>query len=271
MPEPKRQPFPIRALQRAAWVAKNPSMAPQVWWQVRNRLFVRDNATKGRDEALAWCRSLAISGQEAVAQLTGSEAGRPPAEEHPEVFAEANRRRLDHGIYATGSAYTDLVYWIAKTSGARRILETGVANGWSTLAFLLAIRGREGAKLVSVDFPPSSPEIDRAFACVVPDDLRGPWTPIREPDIVGVPKALDLLGEVDLAHYDSDKSYAGRMRTYPLIWDKLAPGALLISDDIDDNIGFHDFCKRVGEPPTIVEQPADDHTLAKFIGVLRKP
>jgi len=46
---------------------------------------------------------------------------------------------------------------------------------------------------------------------------------------------------VDIAHYDSDKSYRGRVFGYAIIWNALKPGGLFMSDDIQDNMAFAHF------------------------------
>ena len=45
----------------------------------------------------------------------------------------------------------------------------------------------------------------------------------------------------DFIHYDSDKSYEGRMKNYKLIWSMLNKKGCFVSDDISDNSAFFDF------------------------------
>jgi hypothetical protein len=55
------------------------------------------------------------------------------------------------------------------------------------------------------------------------------------------------------------------MFAYPLLWNALRPGGFFISDDIQDNLGFHDFCIKNQFNPVIVESNG------KYIGVIKKP
>jgi hypothetical protein len=73
----------------------------------------------------------------------------------------------------------------------------------------------------------------------------------------------------DLVHYDSAKSYAGRMFAYPLLWDSLRVGGLFVSDDIDDNLGFTHFCKMLRSKPIVVETLQPSGT-TKYVGILKK-
>jgi hypothetical protein len=117
-----------------------------------------------------------------------------------------------------GAGQSNLLYAATILSGARRIVETGVAYGWLGLAILAAIDGQEGARLVSVDIP--YPKMnDKAFVgIVVPEHLGGSWEIIREPDRPGIRKAIARAGGViDLCYYDSGKSWWGRQYACPLL------------------------------------------------------
>jgi predicted O-methyltransferase YrrM len=155
------------------------------------------------------------------------------------------------------------LYQLADHCQARRVIETGVAYGWSSLALLLSLKKRNGL-LVSTDLPYPGLDNDPYVGCVVPDDLRENWKLLRGPDRQRVPEAIKLVGTLDLCHYDSDKSYPGRMWTYPRLWEALCSGGLFISDDIGDNMGFADFARSVAIEPIVVRSSE------KYIGILVK-
>ena len=73
------------------------------------------------------------------------------------------------------------------------------------------------------------------------------------PDRQGLPRALRAGQPIDLAHYDSDKSYHGRSFAYNTIWDSMSTGAILVSDDISDNLAFKEFAEGVGRTPIVVK------------------
>jgi predicted O-methyltransferase YrrM len=164
-----------------------------------------------------------------------------------------------------GAGDLNLIYWLAQYTDAKRIVETGVAYGWSSLAFLLATQERADSRLVSVDMPYPKVNNDQYVGCVVPEALRARWTLLRYADREGLPMALRLLGGIDLCHYDSDKRYRSRMWAYPRLWRALRPGGLLISDDIGDNVAFRDYCQQCAAQPTVIA------INNKFVGVLVKP
>jgi predicted O-methyltransferase YrrM len=166
-----------------------------------------------------------------------------------------------------GGADVDLLYSLCLATKASRVLETGVAFGWSSLAILSALNGRPGSRLISIDLPYLGAKLDGLVGLAVPNDLKGGWTLRRGADRDELPGAIAEIAPLDLAHYDSDKSYAGRMWAYPLIWQALRPGGLLISDDVEDNLAFLDFAGQVGTSPIIVRAPSRD----RLAGIIRKP
>ena len=88
--------------------------------------------------------------------------------------------------------------------------------------------------------------------------------PVEQPDRQALPKALEQMPQIDMCYYDSDKSCSGRMFAYPLLWDALRQGGIFVSDDIDDNFAFMDFCEKYGLEPLIAKNGE------RFVGVIRK-
>jgi predicted O-methyltransferase YrrM len=184
----------------------------------------------------------------------------------PKLTIEGNHRAGLSKVRMGGSTDTDLLHAAVVLSGAIRVVETGVAFGWSSLAILSALNGRSGAKLVSVDMPYPKMNNEAYVGIVVPDRLRGSWEILREPDRRGLQKAIERHGgTIDLCHYDSDKSWWGRDYAYPLLWDALRPGGLFMSDDIQDNMYFAEFSAAKGALTAVTK------FAGKYVGVIRKP
>lgn len=183
---------------------------------------------------------------------------REPRAVHPLLF-ECGARQIDrlaipfHELGLAGSSDLRLAYSAAVGIGARDILETGVALGWSSLAFLKAAEAA-GGRLVSVDRPYPFLIGHSWVGAAVPQDMRHRWTLLRHSDRRGIPKALKMSDGYDLIHYDSDKTEEGRRWAYPRLWRALRPGGLLISDDIGDNAGWAEFCRSIGVPLIVVRR-----------------
>jgi len=66
-------------------------------------------------------------------------------------------------------------------------------------------------------------------------DIRG--DDIALPEIV---KKLEKK-QIDLFHYDSDKSYSGRVNALKNLEPNFTPETVIIFDDIQDNLQFRDY------------------------------
>ena len=252
----------IKFLKIARFYLLRPAIWPELGRQVLMRLKWRLGGSrpdpKAKDEARkageAWCRERALDESQALHRLGLDGPLLDPAQRFPGEFSEAERRVADVPMKLGGAGNLSLLHTLCEALQATRVLETGVAYGWSSLALLLSLRSRPGARLYSVDLPYLKFRNDRWVGAAVPDDLHVYWKLYRMADREGLPKALKSAGQIDLAHYDSDKSPAGRSFAYALIWRALRPGGLLVSDDVGDNLAFRDFCMEFQLQPIIVKQ-----------------
>jgi predicted O-methyltransferase YrrM len=195
-------------------------------------------------------------------ELTDTETA-PIPKLNADLLRDAEERAARSGCKMGGPAYLDLIYAVSRLVPARDVIETGVAYGWSSLAFLAAMG--ESGRLVSVDRPYPGAGNEPFVGIAVPDTFRRRWKIIHEPDRNGLRKAVAQFPHgIDIAHYDSDKSYQGREFAYPIIWNALKPGGLFISDDIQDNMAFAHFVEERGLRYGVTE------TDGKYVGIAVK-
>jgi predicted O-methyltransferase YrrM len=146
------------------------------------------------------------------------------------------------GIDLGGGGCYELLYFLTRLRRPAIILETGVAAGWSSRALLSAIQVNGQGKLLSSDFPyfrMADPE--RYVGYLVPDELKGPWEVRLRGDRANLKQMLTPDIKVGLVHYDSDKSRGGRQFFCRAIAPHLASGAVVMMDDIGDNLFFRDY------------------------------
>ena len=132
-----------------------------------------------------------------------------------------------------------LLYMLARSSGARTIVEFGTSFGISTLHLAAALRDNGGGRLITSEFEPSK-------AARARDNLRAggviDLVEIREGDALETLSA-DLPETIDLVLLDGAKSL------YPeilgLLEGRLRPGALVVADNADMS---PDYLKRVRSP-----------------------
>jgi predicted O-methyltransferase YrrM len=248
---------------------RRPRLYPELWRIARARLAGRLDGPEARETAQRWCAEHALRPDEALARLGAAPTTRLRVR-FPDVFADADRRVEECPVPMGSGANLDLLHALAEHFAATRVIETGVAYGWSSLALLLSLSTR-GGRLVSNDMPYVERDNDPWVGCAVPGGLRDGWELIRLADGEGLPRALDQVPELDLCHYDSNKRYAARMWAYPLLWRALRPGGCFVSDDIGDNPAFRDFAAAVGLDPLVVREPDSPDDRPAYVGILVKP
>jgi len=252
-------------VQLSLWYLQRPStwghFAALLRSKVQQMLYSGRYAYKS-ESSRAWCAEQARPKVDVYAAL------RVQPVDFDMQFADelraAHKRVENVPVKMGGAGDMQLLYALAKHLQATRIIETGVAYGWSSFTLLLALQHNAEAQLISTDMPYFDRNNAAYVGVAVPEALRGQWTLLRNPDRVALRQALRQLPEVDLCHYDSDKSYDGRMWAYDLLWQALRPAGILISDDINDNFAFRDFSLKCGSTPFVIAEGN------KYIGILVK-
>jgi predicted O-methyltransferase YrrM len=217
-------------------------------------------------EALAWARSVQASGGgvcKALDETLWHEALRFRAEVQRRV--DELSRQLDttvgYGVRA------DLLYFMVRWLRPTVVVETGVAYGYSSFTILSALAQNGHGRLWSSDFPffrDRDPE--RIIGALVPAELRTNWTLHTRGDARNLPAILREVDTIDLLHYDSDKSYAGRRRAFDTLLPRLAPGGVVLMDDIEDNTFFRDHV-TMRAPTTDCEVMGDGKHFVGAIGL----
>jgi len=236
-----------------------PRLYPELCRKLYKNIFNRKSAAKGKQEAEIWCAKRAVSQEEAIIKLTKSDYF--VYKDFPEILKNAKQIEENTPVKMGGAGALDLIYALCEYTQAKNMLETGVAYGWSSLAGLLSLHKRNGT-LYSSDMPYMGKNNDQYVGCVVPENLHKYWKLFRFADRESLPKIFKIQNSFEVAHYDSDKTYTGRMWAYPLIWEKISAGGFFISDDIGDNSAFMDWTIQNNLTPTIIS--FDE----KFIGVI---
>lgn len=93
-------------------------------------------------------------------------------------------------------------------------------------------------------------------SCLVAASLRDRWTLHLGPSRQVLPGVLSRLGEIDVFLHDADHTYGSQMDEYRHAWRHLRPGAILLSDDVD-NRAFFDFAREVDHRPWVVGTRSD--------------
>jgi predicted O-methyltransferase YrrM len=120
-----------------------------------------------------------------------------------------------------------LLYMLARSSGARTIVEFGTSFGISTLHLAAALRDNGGGHLITSEFEPS--KVARAREHLTAGGLID-LVEIREGDALQT-LSVDLPETIDLLLLDGAKAlYPEILR---LVESRLRPGAFILADNAD--------------------------------------
>ena len=120
-----------------------------------------------------------------------------------------------------------LLYMLARSTGARSIIEFGTSFGISTLHLAAALKDNGGGHLISTEFEPS--KVVRARENIIEANLSD-LVEIREGDALET-LARGLPETIDLVLLDGAKALYPRVLS--LLEAHLRPGALIIADNAD--------------------------------------
>ena len=244
------------------WFILRPKYYLHLFSLIKRKFLINNDTTKNSKKAYEWAKENAISYVDALEKLNinGKLIGLDK-----DTITEGQKLEAKSSVKMGGAGHIHLLYDCVRLLKVRNVLETGVAYGWSSLAILKALSQNGSGKLYSVDMPYPRKKNENDVGIVVPQNLRNNWTLIRKPDNPGIISALNKAGgEIDLCHYDSDKSWWGRHYAYPILWKSLNSKGLFISDDIQDNLYFSEFVKKNLLKFAVVEFKG------KFVGLIRK-
>lgn len=251
-----------RVLKTFIGYAKRPDLYPELGRKIIKNIFNRNSAFKGKEKTNLWASKIAVSQKDAIKKLFNFDF--PSfSERYPQEFQKAVEVQNSCPIKMGGAGALELLYSACEFTQATAVVETGVAYGWSSFATLTSLQKRNGT-LYSSDMPYLGQNGDQYVGCVVPENLKFNWKLFRHADRESLPKILKETDEIDVIHYDSDKSYEGMKWAYETLYPRLRKGGVFISDDINDNSAFQDFCEQENIIPTVVEFEG------KFVGVFVK-
>lgn len=180
-----------------------------------------------------------------------------------QAYGKAIEQHLPVKMGAGGNCF--LLYFLCKKYSPEVVVETGVSMGYSSQTVLKAMEEQGKGHLFSSDFPYfrlDNPE--KYIGCVVEEKLKNRWTLFIEGDRVNLPKFMEQISQIDLFHFDSDKSVSGRSYAWGVVKNQLSPQATVVFDDIRDNFHFKSLIDSEDMPCLVVY----DDIFGGYVGVM---
>lgn len=175
--------------------------------------------------------------------------------------------------------YHMLTYAAVRLMRPDVVVETGVAEGFSSWFILLALEQNGRGILHSIDLPNQDIELSpggprqteilpegKQTGFIVPENLRTRWQLHLGDAKELLPRLLQSLGKIDIFLHDSMHTYDHMIFEYRTAWTYLREGGVLLSDDVDLHTALSDFAAEVQCPYVIFNfQPR-----SKAVGAMRK-
>jgi predicted O-methyltransferase YrrM len=144
-------------------------------------------------------------------------------------------------------------YLLVRMLKPETVVETGVADGFSSAVILQALEDNNSGELYSIDLPPRGQRLSdghiyslpsgKQVGWAIPRVLYHRWHLILGDSSQKLPRLLQELGEIDIFIHDSLHTEKHMMFEYETAWPSIKQGGLLLSDNIGTS--FHELSKRI--------------------------
>lgn len=162
-------------------------------------------------------------------------------EEYKEVIAPITNSKVklsypsDYAMDYKSGLY---LYAFIRSIKPKTILETGVANGFSTHIILDALNRNNKGKCYSV-------EVSDDVGNLLTDKDKKRWVlNVGEPK-KGLTDLLHKLDDIDIFIHDSDHSYENMKFEFEAVFDKLSAISYIMSDDAHGNNAFVEMYNKI--------------------------
>jgi predicted O-methyltransferase YrrM len=177
-------------------------------------------------------------------------------------FEQVNDNLIEKRYRRTNcDGWNEFVYMAVRFVKPAIVFETGVFDGISSAVILEALRWNGRGVLVSIDLPAVKPILGSTHCMndktlppetlpgwVIPDYLKERHRLLLGDSRELLPQLFRDYSKIDIFFHDSLHTADHQYFEYASAWPRLAPGGLLLSDDIFWSSAFHRFCKEVGRP-----------------------
>jgi hypothetical protein len=201
-----------------------------------------------------------------VTALAGASPPEGLVSEARDALGRVDRlREVTPTIFPRGYALTEeqalALYTLVRLTAPETVVESGVADGYSSAVILEALQAAGRGRLVSLDVDARSGALPRASPARERWEFRpsGPGRAARR----SLRDALESVRPVGFFLHDSVHTYGGHLADLVAAWGSLAPGGVLLSDDVDNSYAFLDFVPGRGASAFLV-------TTKKVLGGIRK-
>ena len=154
------------------WFILRPKYYQHFLALIIRKFLVDYDTAKNKKKAYEWAAANAVTYSDALKKLglKGDISGLDN-----DTIVEGHKLQAKSINKMGGASHIHLIYDCVRLIKAEKVIETGVAYGWSSLAILKALVTNNNGKLFSVDMPYPTKKNENDVGIVVPKYLRKNW------------------------------------------------------------------------------------------------
>ncbi|MDA8018112.1 MAG: NPCBM/NEW2 domain-containing protein [Thermoanaerobaculia bacterium] len=123
-----------------------------------------------------------------------------------------------------------LLHYLLRSSGCRRVLETGTARGVSAACLASAVAHRDGARVVTFDI--EEQEDRQTLWDLLPEEQRAVIEARTQDSVLGLTAAVEAGERYDAAFLDSQHTLEHVLAEFELATQLVSPGGLILIHDV---------------------------------------
>lgn len=163
-------------------------------------------------------------------------------------------------------SFCRFLFSLCKLHEPEIVIETGVANGFSSSYILFAMDSTKKGKLISIDDLMLPWHTKEKMGQAIPEYLRNRQTLIVGDAFSELKKILNSTIQIDIFIHDSEHTYQNMINEFRIAWPHIKSGGFLLSDDVFRNDAFLDFSDEVRCKPIIISGEKEK----VYFGVIQK-
>ncbi len=193
-------------------------------------------------------------------------------EKHLDQFIETKRKQKYPSfenpypvIYGLNRSVSRLLYLLCYVTKPSIVVETGVANGFSSSYILSAMENVNHGELFSIDGIIRPWHTAEKIGLAIPQQLKKRQNLILGNASIELKKLLNEINLVDIFIHDSSHTYQNMKKEFRIAWSHIREGGFLFSDDVSQHDAFLDFSDEINVKPIIIRKDQGSH-----VGLIKK-
>jgi len=233
------------------------AMVPSLNTRPRHLTLLSPAARKALRQRMLFLRQASV---QKIAELAGASGPELKGFRHELAESDIPDLLLQRGAglaFARELPQGGLMYLLVRALRPRRVIETGVRPGYSTVWLLAALEANGEGELTSLGPGPTTgrtPGVhDVGVGQFVPPSLRARWTLVLGNTVQHLQRILSTGGPVDLFFYDNGPDVMRARFELRSAWSSLSEHGVLLAHHLEASSAWSELCRTQGLAPQVLD------------------